>query len=435
MAEFDVIVIGAGVAGLHAAALLGHVGKSIALLEGRDRIGGRIETIRAKGWPVPIELGAEFIHGGNKALRNFMRRHRVAKHPLKEQHWLVEGGLRREMPDVWDRIDGVMKRIGPRYWKSFGQWLMEKGGRVNTVDRILAETFVKGFQGAPPRQMSAHSLYEATKHEEEQARVDGSYGSLVEAIETQLSHKCVRLVLECVVDCVDWKRGRASVHAGNQVFHARAVLVTVPLGVLQARKGEAGRIRFSPALSQREQFWRKLAVGHATRVILRMRSDVWRRAVIPKELRAGSGEAFGFLHSDEHFFPVWWSEAPQPVLVGWTGGPAAVKLAGKSPKIVFEQARTTLAKLLACSESALARLIVDWRTHDWTSDPLSRGAYSFSMAGLEHAPRLIARPIAHTLFFAGEATADALELGTVHGAFASGDRAASEIAEALNRKH
>ena len=59
----DVIVIGAGAAGLAAARLLGERGARVDLLEARDRIGGRILTRRREGWPVPIELGAEFVHG------------------------------------------------------------------------------------------------------------------------------------------------------------------------------------------------------------------------------------------------------------------------------------------------------------------------------------------------------------------------------------
>jgi monoamine oxidase len=111
-----------------------------------------------------------------------------------------------------------------------------------------------------------------------------------------------------------------------------------------------------------------------------------------------------------------------------------MKLAGRPPKEIFKQARRTLAKLLGCREAALAKSILDWRTHDWAMDPLTRGAYSFSVAGQEKAPREIARPVASTLFFAGEATADPLELGTVHGALASGERAAREIIAVIKRR-
>ena len=432
--EADVIVVGAGVAGLHAAAELGLAGMSVILLDARSRIGGRIETVHADGWPAPIELGAEFIHGGNRIMDNFIERHRVPKHPVPEQHWWVERGVQRSMPEVWDRIDEVMKKIGRRYRGSFGEWLAANRNIVSRTDRKLAETFVRGFQGAPVNAMSAHTLFEATKEDEQQYRVVGGYGGLIRTLETRLPADRVQVTLGRTIDRIKWEPGQAMVHAGKQKWEAKAVVVAVPLGVLQARQGHVGRISFAPKLKEREQLWRQLTVGHAVRVILRMRADVWRRGVVPAHLRRGAGKAFGFLHSDERLFPVWWSEAPEPILVGWTGGPAAKKLAGKSPKTVFAHARRTLAKLLGCSEPALAGAILDWRTYDWSSDPFTRGAYSFSMAGFEDAPRRLAQPIARTLFFAGEATAEPLELGTVHGALASGHRVASEVRQALRKK-
>ena len=338
------------------------------------------------------------------------------------------------MPDAWDRIDEVMKRIGPRYRKSFGGWLKTYGSKIDATDRTLAETFVKGFQGAPLAQMSAHTLFEASKEEEVQFRIPRGYGELVSVLERRMPSNRVRLHLNTVVQRVAWKRGEVMVFAGHGRWRARAVLVTVPLGVLRAGAGEVGGIRFDPALRVKQRLWRKLEVGHAVRVVLRMRADVWRRGVVPSEMRAKSGRAFGFLHSAEEFFPVWWAEAPRPILVGWTGGPAALKLAGRPPKEIFEEARGTFAKLLGCRETALAKTILDWRTHDWATDPFTRGAYSFSIAGNENAPWEIARPVASTIFFAGEATADPLELGTVHGALSSGERATREIIAAIERR-
>ncbi|HYD84955.1 MAG TPA: FAD-dependent oxidoreductase, partial [Opitutus sp.] len=113
---------------------------------------------------------------------------------------------------------------------------------------------------------------------------------------------------------------------------------------------------------------------------------------------------------------------------------AAKRMAGWAPTRIFEAARRTLATLLSCDERALADAIVDWRTHDWSADPWTRGAYSFSVAGRENAPAKLARPVGGTLFFAGEATADPLELGTVGGALTSGERAAKEILAKLKRR-
>lgn len=423
----DVIVIGAGAAGLYAAAQLAKARKRVVLLEGRDRLGGRLWTGRKDRWPMPIDYGPEFVHGGNRVLENVMRSGRIPRERVKKQHWLVEAGRRHPMPDAWERIDAVMRRIGPRFKGSFAEWIGAHGDTLNASDRTLAETFVRGFQGAPLDCMSAHMLYEATKADEEQFKIKGGYAQVVTELQKRLPADRVTVHLQTVVERIEWRRGRVRVLANDSEFRAEAALITVPLGVLQSRRGQEGHIRFLPALAERQSLWRKLVCGHATRIVLRMRADVWRRGVIPVELRAKSGKAFGFLHSGEEDFPVWWSEAPNPVLVGWTGGSAAMKMSGLPPRKIFTLARRTLSKLLGCSETALTKAILDWETHDWMADPLTRGAYSFSAAGMEDAPRLMARPIQRTLFFAGEATADPLELGTVHGALASGERAAREI--------
>jgi monoamine oxidase len=90
-----------------------------------------------------------------------------------------------------------------------------------------------------------------------------------------------------------------------------------------------------------------------------------------------------------------------------------------------------MARVFGRSKDELRRGIRDWDTHNWSRDPFSRGAYSFTAAGGEDAAQKFRAPMRDTLFFAGEATADGEEVGTVHGALASGFRAAKEITSAL----
>jgi monoamine oxidase len=425
--ESDTIVIGAGVAGLTAARNLAAKGASVVILEARDRPGGRLLTMKPKGWPTPIELGAEFIHGGNPELLTWMTKNKLGKQPVPEQHWLIRKGKRIAMPDAWDRIEGVMHQIGPKFRGSFAMWLNRHGKEMSEEDRSLAATFVEGFQGAPLARMSAPVLFKASNEEEEQFRPTGSYARFLAKLVAELPPDRVELILATAVDVVRWKRGEVIVEAGTRQWKAASVLVTVPLGVLCAEPGEPGTIRFDPPLKTKTRLLQKVESGHAMRLVLRMKSDVWRRAVIPADLRKDQGRAFGFLHSEEHFFPVWWALAPHPILVGWIGGPAAAELADASPAEIFERGRATLARLLGVNERALGKLIVDWKTHDWAGDPFTRGAYSFAVAGKETLPALLAKPVGGTVFFAGEATADPLELGTVHGAFLSGMRATKEI--------
>lgn len=123
MDELDAVAIGAGVAGLVAAARLGRAGQRVVVLEARERVGRRIWTLRERGWARPVELGAEFIHGGNPVLDRLPHAAGIAPRPAPQREWLVRGGERKAADDAWDRIDGVMRRIGRRFRGSFAEWL------------------------------------------------------------------------------------------------------------------------------------------------------------------------------------------------------------------------------------------------------------------------------------------------------------------------
>lgn len=428
----EIVIVGAGASGLAAANRLARARCRVTLLEARARIGGRIWSEREKGWPAAIELGAEFVHGGNPALDAVLREGKLKTAPVPEQHWQFAQDKRVSRPDTWERIDAVMRKIGPRFRGSFSEWLEKHGDLVTSSDRQLAKGFVEGFQGAPLERMSAHALFEATKEDEEQLRVRGGYKRLVDYLKKELTRREVRALTNQVVEEVRWKQREVVVRTTDQTeFVARAVLITVPLGVLKASPGEEGAIRFDPPLAAKARALEQLESGHAQRLILRLRADIWRRGVIPAELRADGGRAFGFLHSSEKYFPVWWSLAPSSMIVGWTGGPPAEQMKRWTEREVLAAGIDSLAKLLGCSARALRRSIVDWRTHNWTRDPFTRGAYAYATAGAERAPVELAKPVNGTLFFAGEATADPLEVGTVHGAIASGERAAKEILRIL----
>ena len=89
--------------------------------------------------------------------------------------------------------------------------------------------------------------------------------------------------------------------------------------------------------------------------------------------------------------------------------------------------------MFGISKREIRERVIAWETHNWSRDPFSRGAYSFISAGHEDAAKTLREPVQDTLFFAGEATADGEEVGTVHGALASGLRAAAEAGNALDK--
>lgn len=119
-----------------------------------------------------------------------------------------------------------------------------------------------------------------------------------------------------------------------------------------------------------------------------------------------------------------------PFLVGWAPFHSAERLSGQNESFVAEQSIKALHRLLGVSVQELNTLLEHAYFHDWQNDPFSRGAYSYGKAGSDGAQEMLAKPIEDTLYFAGEATDIGGHNGTVHGAIASGQRVAAEIAGA-----
>jgi monoamine oxidase len=434
----DVVVIGGGVAGLAAAGELARKGFSVVLLEARGRLGGRILTLHGRRWPRPVELGAEFIHEGNSDLWRIVHRHRLRTQLVPSRHWRFgENGLER-IDDVAERIQRVTGRIdGKRIGaKSFAQFLRSQRGKISPADAEIAAGFVEGFEAAPMNEMSARSVTGATLNDQKQFMLPDGYDEVINRLTDALSRTSAEIFCERPATQVEWRRGVVTVRTkGNPALKvaARAAVITLPLGVLQAKPTSRGAVRFEPRLNAKEKLLNKMRMGHVVRLMVRFDRQHWKK-LLPAVLRQAHAARFGFIHSRLRGVPVWWSLRGDALMTGWAGGPAALALAGCSRAKIFDQALVSLAGLLGASKNALRSAVRDWEMHDWSADPYSRGAYSFSAAGADDAPERLREPVRATLFFAGEATADGEEVGTVHGALSSGLRAAREVRSHLRRK-
>jgi monoamine oxidase len=141
-----------------------------------------------------------------------------------------------------------------------------------------------------------------------------------------------------------------------------------------------------------------------------------------------------FLFGQDDWFPTWWTTNPakSPIITAWAPFRCAERLTGKSQSFVVEHSLQTLSTLLRVSQSELQNMLGDAHFHDWQTDPFSRGAYSYGKVGANEAQQILTEPIHDTLYFAGEATDTTGNNGTVHGAIASGHRAAKQILNATN---
>src|SRR2546430_5923789 len=105
------IIIGAGAAGLAAARDLSRAGHEVAVLEARDRIGGRVYTQRGPECPVPIELGAEFVHGKSPALWQIANAANLKLHEVSGRHWFFQEGKISRSREFWRKVEGLMDEM------------------------------------------------------------------------------------------------------------------------------------------------------------------------------------------------------------------------------------------------------------------------------------------------------------------------------------
>jgi monoamine oxidase len=437
MEEVDVLVVGAGAAGMAAARTLHDAGVSFVVLEARDRVGGRILTLRDSAAPIPLELGAEFVHGDAPATQDLARAAGAVLVDAAGEHWRAERGRLRPLPDVWRRIGGVLRRLDPEREpdRSIADFLATRpGGRSHARDRPLAAAFVQGFHAADLTRASERALGDADPAGEQTARMARVFGGYDVVLDPLTRSVGDRVRLRHTVQRIEWRRGRVTAHvrAGDAevAFRAGSAIVTLPLGVLHAPAGAPGAVAFDPPLPPRMRAaLAHLAMGDVTRITLLFREPFWTDDdfdVVPsgRDLRR-----LGFLHRDGAPWSVWWTQYPVhvPLLTVWAGGPPAANPLLRDPDQAADAALHDLAAVLDIRHRRLRRLLEGSWTHDWLGDPFARGAYSYAAVGGADAHGELARPVDRTLFFAGEAADAEGRNGTVEGALGSGREAARRV--------
>lgn len=438
------IVVGAGVAGLIAASELAEAGLSVIILEARERMGGRVYTQNHLGQQFPIELGAEFIHGRPPEIMDVLQKNNVPVREVDGDNFCVQNG-KLSSCDFFSEVDEILQRMNDKEPdESFADFLQRCCPHASKETKEHALGYVAGFNAADPAQVSVHWLFRQMKAEEKiegdrAFRPQGGYLSLLDLLQKRATKAGVRVRTNTVVQRIVWRAGSVSIDAvwGKQSVSLRAsrVLVTVPLGVLQARPGEPGAIEFSPALPQEKlDSISGMEMGKVMRVVLHFKERFWDR-IQPSASPNKTLSEMSFLFSQDEWFPTWWTSMPDrsPLITGWAPWQSAEKVrSGGVP--VARRALQSLGSLLPVSTEELERQLEIAYFHDWQADPFSRGAYSYVKTGSADAPAILSRPVEDTLFFAGEASDTTGNNGTVHGAIASARRAVTNITNAGKAK-
>jgi monoamine oxidase len=338
----------------------------------------------------------------------------------------LEDGSVVECDDAPERLSEILDGFTCDDDVPFATLLAKTGMDESRRERV--KSYVEGFNAANAGIVSSAALKRQQQAEdaiqgETMFRVGGGYSGIPQRLYSTLDRPADTVLLNWTVTAVNWRNGGASVEMVNtaggwkSAIECRRVLVTVPAGVLQS-----DAIRFNPEPADLHEAMARLAVGEVARVTLRFRHRFW-------EDNAQFG-SLGFLFATGEDFPTWWTQNPAraPVLTAWAGGPRAQALLARG--CVVEQALECCARVFGTQMGVVRDELITSYFHDWHTDPFARGAYTYIRSGALGAVERLARPFGDALHFAGEATDTTGHWGTVHGALASGERAAEQILRA-----
>jgi monoamine oxidase len=435
--EIDVLVVGAGAAGLATARSLAEAGQRVVIVEAARRIGGRIFTRHVAGpqnQPLAVELGAEFIHGLPEVTWKLLREARLDTQELDGSHLAFEEGRLNYAKHTSHGTTAVLEQMSawlegqpPGTDETFADYLLR--AQIEAPLAAQAASYVEGFNAAEANRIGIAALARQQRAEDaiEADRlfhVRAGYDALPAYLWKKTADAGGRLLLQHTVQQIRW-HPQAVTLSGTRAegipfeLNAKRVVVTLPLGVLQA-----ATIQFAPEPVQLLHDASRLAFGQVKRISLQFDAGYW-----PEDL--------GFLYAQGELLSTWWTQMPTraPLITAWAGGSRAGELAHQlttahKPAGLLGEALDTLSRIVAVPRARLETALISHHSHDWMHDPRYLGAYSYAPAGALDASSRLTRPLSDTLYFAGEHTDVTGHWGTVHGALASGERVAKQILEA-----
>ena len=410
-ADPDVIVVGAGAAGIAAARTLISAGLSVAVLEARDRVGGRTITTMLRGHP--IDLGAHWLHAGpiNPLVQLGFGRGEPLRRASQEGHVWVgrRPGRASEVAAsarAFDRADRAMhagaaedgpdRAAASALPRGLGPW----GARVALVHGLVS--------GRPLEEVSLHDF--PSMEYGDNFFIAGGFGGYLARLAQGLP-----IALRCPVTRIDWSgEGVRIAAADGRIWTARAVVVTVPMMVLQRA------VDFAPALpAPTRAAIDGFRAGIYEHAVLHWPSSPFRGRDRLASLVGGRFSPPGLLTRIDgtpfHYFEL------------DSVGAAEIDAAGTGVDGLRRRVRATLADHFG------ARRLHDLSipaVSEWRHDPWSRGSWASVPPGHAGARRTLHAAVGERIWFAGEALSRE-QWGTTGGAYAEGMRAADAVAERI----
>jgi monoamine oxidase len=413
----DVVIIGAGAAGLGAARKLMKSGHSVLIVEAAGRVGGRAWT-QSDSFGVPVDMGCSWISGARKNRFTKIARKRgftLVDHTNRPTALFVDG--RRATSDELTAYEATGDRIEKAIAKAGKNGLDVPAADVVPQDLPFAGA-AKAWMGPMDYGVDFDDI--STLDDYLSANDQPSY-IVAEGLGTVVATLAadIPIALSTAVQSVDWSGQGVSVETDNGTIKARACLVTVSTGVLAS-----GAIRFTPALPvAKQEAIADLPMGLLVKVPLLfdgarlgLNDNEWMSYDIPD---ASSTRAC--------FFITW--PFGYNYVFGNIGGQFGWEISREGPQATVDFALEEMVKQIG---SAARKHFVKGIATDWATNPLTHGAYAALRPGRHGARDVLSEPMAEKVFFAGEAMGGNRS-ALVNGALESGRQIAKRVIRTLSK--
>lgn len=421
--QTDVIIVGAGAAGLMAAYELARAGKQVLVLEARNRIGGRAHTITDASFTQAVETGAEFVHGNLELTLHLLQKAGLQKATAGGAAWRSSNGHLFQQKAFIADADALMHALQMQKEEtSVGDFLEAhfSSDEYGDLKKSVA-SYVNGYYAGELNRASVLALKEEWEQEEQpQYRVPRGYSTLLQFLYDESVAHGVLFQVAAPVKNIIWGFEKVVVTTKNaQQFEAQKIIVTLPVALLQ-NADEPLAISFQPALTQHSAAFKKLGYGSVIKIVIEFKTAFWIENFNLKNL--------SFLFSDEAI-PTWWTQHPQPssVLTGWCAGPHADALKHQTNAQLFQTAIQSLSRIFNLPVAEVENNSTAWKACNWAADPFTSGGYSYITTQTKEALQVLLQPVENTIYFAGEALYDNINVGTVEAALQSGKRTAQQV--------